>query len=107
MEYQLSLFDHAKSPAERRDEAREALVWAALLVTEAGSFPCTIVDISRHGAKLQLAAPILSRQPVELIIEALGSLGVELAWQLDDAMGVRFTAPPAQVAATFAGVLKL
>jgi len=107
MEQQLSLFDQTTSPADRRDEARSALVWAALLVTEAGSFPCTIVDISRHGAKLQLAAPILSRQPVEIIIEALGSLGVELTWQMDDMMGVRFTAPPAQVAATFYGVLTL
>ena len=107
MERQLSLFDHGKRPLERRDEPRQALVWAAILVSEAGSFPCTIVDISRYGAKLQLAAPILSVKPVHLVIEALGSLGVECVWQLDDMMGVSFTAQPMQVVATFAGVLTL
>jgi len=107
LDTQLSLFPPVQPVSEKRDEPRKRLVWAATLVGEAGSFPCTILDVTRNGAKLQLSAPILSRLPIELVIESLGSLGVDVVWQLDDMMGVRFRAAPDQVASVFKGVLEL
>lgn len=97
---QLPLWLHETAALEQRRHVRQRVLWAARLDTIDGSFNCIVLDISKEGAKLQLAAPIpvMPRQQVSLVIEELGRLEAETIWQVSERMGLRFLANHQQVA---------
>ena len=82
----------------------------ATLDTKEGPLSCVVLDVSRAGAKLQFATPILPillKQQVQLAIEPLGSLGADVIWQQGERMGIRFNGNPAHIASIIGGALKL
>jgi hypothetical protein len=59
-----------------------------------------MLDVSKEGAKLQLAAPIpvTPRQEIDLVIDPMGKLRAEVIWQISERMGLRFISDHQQVA---------
>jgi len=100
MDGKIPLWLHETAALEQRRHVRQRVLWAARLDTPEGSFNCIILDVSKEGAKLQLAAPIpvLPGYAVELVIEPMGRLKAEVIWQISERMGLRFLADHQQVA---------
>jgi len=84
---------------ERRKHRRKCGMWNARLDTASGAFACNILNISKGGAMLYLAAPVAPKQIVTLAVERLGALGAEVVWRLHDKnkVGLRFTEEPEKV----------
>ena len=84
---------------ERRTHRRKAALWAAKLKTERATFPCVVLNVSKGGVMLQVAAIVSVRQRVSLEIERFGTLLAEVVWQLKDKnkVGLRFIDTPEQV----------
>ena len=107
---QIPAWLHETAALEQRKHPRSRVLWMATLETKEGPLSCVVLDVSRAGAKLQFAAPIvpvLSKQPVELAIEPLGRLEAEVIWQIGERMGIRFTSDPALIVSVIGGALKL
>jgi len=100
MDGEIPLWLQDTAALDQRRYLRQRVLWAARLDTAEGSFNCIILDVSKAGAKLQLAAPIpvTARQKVELVIEPMGRLKAEVIWQIDERMGLRFISDPQDVA---------
>ena len=100
MDGEIPLWLHETAALEQRRHVRQRVLWAARLDTVDGSFNCIVLDVSKEGAKLQLAAPIPvgTRQQVELVIEPMGRLKAEVIWQVSERMGLRFISDHQQVA---------
>lgn len=96
----------SEDPRDRRKHVRKPVLWAARLETAAGSFDCVVLNLSLGGARLQVTAPILP-PVVTLVMERFGALRAEIVWQLNDGIGLRFTADPDEVARTLKGALPL
>ena len=84
----------SRSPAERRSEPREALAAAATLYDKGGSFlmPCTIRDLSRSGARLELSKEAALPQYflLSMLPDGGGRRLSSKIWQLGLIVGVRF-----------------
>lgn len=100
MDGQIPLWLHETAALEQRRHIRQRVLWAARLETLDGAFNCIMLDVSKEGAKLQLAAPIpvTMRQEVNLVIDPMGSLRAEVMWQVSERMGLRFISDHQQVA---------
>ena len=100
MDGKIPLWLHETAALEQRRHVRQRVLWAARLDTVEGSFNCIILDVSKEGAKLQLAAPIpvLPGYHAELVIEPMGRLKAEVIWQIAERMGLRFLSDHQQVA---------
>jgi hypothetical protein len=100
MDARLPLWLHETAALEQRRHVRQRVLWAARLDTAEGSFNCIVLDVSKEGAKLQLAAPIpiLPRQQADLVIDPMGRLTAEVIWQVSERMGLRFISDHQQVA---------
>jgi len=100
MDGRLPLWLHETAALEQRRHVRQRVLWAARLDTVDGSFNCIVLDVSKEGVKLQLAAPIpvAARQKVTLVIEPMGRLPAETIWQVSERMGLRFLCDHQQVA---------
>jgi PilZ domain-containing protein len=73
-------------PRNRRHDPRTPVTWPVVIETRRQRFPCQVVDISPHGAKVQTSAPLRLGSVVHLqIIPPTGSplrVGA-LVWRLD------------------------
>jgi hypothetical protein len=85
---------------ERRAHRRKTALWAAKLKTERETFPCVVLNVSKGGVMLQVAANVAAHQRVSLEIERFGTLAAEVVWQMKDTnkVGLRFIDSPEQVA---------
>ncbi len=100
MDGKLPLWLHETAALDQRRHVRQRVLWAARLDTQEGSFNCIILDVSKDGAKLQLAAPIpvVPRQRATLVIEPMGRLDAEVIWQVAERIGLRFMSDHQEVA---------
>ncbi len=64
--------------------------WPAELVSAAGRIPCTVLDISSWGAQLRLDGAVAMEGRVWLNIECVGTIGADIVWRRDNALGVQF-----------------
>jgi len=89
----------AATGLERRKHRRKYCLWNARLDTASGAFACNVLNISKGGAMLYLAAPVAPKQIVALAVERLGTLGAEVVWRIHDKnkVGLRFTEEPEKV----------
>jgi hypothetical protein len=71
--------------------------WPAELVSSAGRISCTILDISSGGARVHLNGAIAASGRVWLHIECVGTIGADIVWRRDDAIGVQFLEPQAWI----------
>ena len=83
----------ATTAADRREHRRKGGLWSARVDTDAGSFACVVLNLSRGGAMLQVDAAIEPKQNVILFIERFGRLRAEVVWRVKDKnkIGLRFT----------------
>jgi hypothetical protein len=98
-----------ESGEEQRRHIRKRVLWAAQLETGGTSCECFILNVSRSGAKLRLAAPMIiaPHQPVTLAMAQYGTLHGEAVWQRANKVGIRFNADPEQVAKILGQALTL
>jgi hypothetical protein len=99
----------ARTARERRAHRRKPTLWEGRLDTDAGVFPCVVLNVSQGGAMVQIDAPLVPSARTTLMIERLGSLGAQIVWQIveDGRIGLRFTDPPQQVARILSSALPL
>src|SRR5258706_13010936 len=77
----------------RRASARVDVNWPALLLAGRNRTPCSIVNVSRGGAKIQAPSPASDASHVILVCRKFGSLEGLVVWRNADYAGVRFTDP--------------
>jgi hypothetical protein len=75
----------------RRRSPRKNVQWTAIVHFGAIRIPCTIVNISRHGAKLQLPADASLGTYGTIIIERHGAFEAELIWRRGEFAGIAFS----------------
>jgi hypothetical protein len=54
-------------------------------------FACSVSDLSQTGAKVRVAQPVFTREPVRLGIPPFGGFEGEVVWTNDGVIGIRFT----------------
>ena len=73
-----------------RGTLRKHVLWAAKLVCGAKRYDCVVVDLSLGGACIHLAQTLEKGDLVDLILDRLGALRAEVAWQEEQSIGLRF-----------------
>jgi hypothetical protein len=81
----------------RRNGRRWNVMWPATIVVEGRTYPCTILDLSRSGARLEGYGLCYARSTVQLHCEQFGSLGAKLQWVRGQGAGIRFEKSPAEI----------
>lgn len=92
---------------EQRRHVRKNVLWAAKLETMDGSFDCIALNVSRGGAKLRLASPMVPQTAGDLTLGSHGRFAAQIIWQRLDRIGVRFCAAPEEVARIIGPALSL
>ena len=83
------------SGTERRRHVRMSVHWAGDLSAEGTALDddimdCTVLDISRGGAKLQTSNPLPAATPVRLKLSHGADFEGVVAWQQGSFMGLSF-----------------
>ena len=89
-----------------RRSKRLAIYWPTTLVEGDLRRACTIVDVSRMGARLRVAPPPPPRTRVTLVDERVGALEATVMWSRGDLAGVEFLPPAPAVMARLRGLLQ-
>ena len=86
-------------PAERKPRAspRTTVKWPAVLLVGVRRVPCTIVNISRGGAKLHALTAFPSSDRLTLLCEKFGTLEARFVWRSGQLAGIRFADPEAVI----------
>ena len=93
--------------SEQRRHVRKHVLWAAKLETLDGSIDCIALNVSRGGAGLRLASPMAPQTAGDLTLGSRGRFAARIVWQRSDRMGIRFCAPPDEVASLIGPTLSL
>lgn len=80
------------SRRERREHRRKKCLLPAQLITNAGSYDCRVLDLSKGGAKLETHAVVTPEQAVTLVVKSIGTFAGLVAWCGDGLFGMRFLA---------------
>lgn len=80
------------SSRERRAHRRKKCLLPAQLITNAGSYDCRVLDLSKAGAKLETRAVVNPEQAVTLVVKSIGTFAGLVAWRSDGLFGMRFLA---------------
>lgn len=83
---------------ERRRHGRTAVAWhGRIMIAQAPSVACVVMNVSERGAKLRLRLPIDLPGGFVLSIDRFGDLQVELLDQEQAVVRVGFLDPPAKI----------
>ncbi|MCC7045638.1 MAG: hypothetical protein IT562_02900 [Alphaproteobacteria bacterium] len=83
---------------ERRRHGRSAVAWhGRIMISQAPSVACVVLNVSERGAKLRLRLPIDLPGGFVLSIDRFGDLQVELLDQEQAVVRVGFLEPPAKI----------
>jgi len=80
------------SGRERREHRRRKCLLPAQLITNAGSYDCRVLDLSKGGAKLETSAVVTPEQAVTLVVKQIGTFAGLVAWCGAGFFGMRFLA---------------
>jgi hypothetical protein len=83
--------------ANRRRCRRWNVIWPAVVSHGDRQYPCTILDISERGARVEGLAGSLPKAAVKLQCERFGSLEGWLIWTRGKVAGIGFAAAPAEI----------
>jgi hypothetical protein len=83
---------------ENRKYHRSTVLWPATLVWRRNSYDCIIFNVSANGAKVMVKEPADEMKMVTLCSPRFGELDGEVMWRAPGAIGIRFIAPPEDVA---------
>ena len=81
----------------RRSVRRWNIMWAGVLVHADNEYPCTVLDISELGAKVEVAKVPVRPSHVKLRCQQFGTLEGWLLWSRGEKAGIRFSSPPPEV----------
>jgi hypothetical protein len=95
------------SRADLRQFRRKAVIWAAKLETDQGTFECITLDLSLGGARLRCTPAVALLARATLVLGKFGRFPAEVVWTTATELGLQFTETPEQVAARFGDVLPL
>jgi hypothetical protein len=87
----ISAVPNAEPGALRRKSPRKPVCWSAVAHFGATRTPCLVINISRHGAKLQVAARAEMSDFGLLITERFGTYEARLVWRKGSFAGIAFT----------------
>jgi hypothetical protein len=90
----------------RRDAKRYASNFRAVLLVGDRRIGCTILDLSRLGAKLDLSRPIAPKTDIALIVDGIGFLDGFVVWYREPVAGIAFRPRAPHVAARLSEVLQ-
>jgi len=76
---------------DRRKSERKKSLLPAVLVTEAGSFDCRVLNVSTGGARVESTARVSSGEPVVLIVGSNRATGGSIVWCGEGCFGMRFS----------------
>ncbi len=93
-------------PGLNRRTRRMAIQWQTTLLQGDTRRPCTIVDVSRSGARIRLAQPIAPRTRITLLDDRVGPIEASVVWCRGDMAGIAFQALLPDVAAKLRTVLQ-
>jgi hypothetical protein len=89
---------------DRRLHPRAYGMWNGLVLTVKGPYRCSVLDLSRGGARLQLSERLnhpsvfAVGEPVTLMLASMGMLRGEVVWTQDENSGIRFAEPVGDIA---------
>ena len=84
--------------ARNRRTKRLPIHWPTVLVSGDSRQACTIVDVSRGGAKVRVVAPVTPGTHITLLDERVGTIEATVKWRRGDMAGVAFSEPSPEVA---------
>jgi hypothetical protein len=82
---------------DRRHVRRWNVMWPATLVCEGKEYPCTILDLSEFGARIEARGIAYGPSLVKLQSERFGSIDGRVQWARGTAAGLRFEYAPEAV----------
>ncbi len=97
--------DDSQSPRERRHYKRTHVLFSGRLHSGQRAIEGIVLDLSASGARLRIAEPIVTNSAMTLRLGDSVDIDVEVAWQKENNLGLRFRQVPARIASIFAGVL--
>jgi hypothetical protein len=77
---------------DRRKHHRHEVRWWAEIEVGTDRFACSVSDLSQTGAKVRVAQPVFTREPVRLGIPPFGGFEGEVVWSSDGVIGIQFAA---------------
>jgi hypothetical protein len=83
-----------------------AIHWPMTLLDGDRRRPCTIVDVSRSGARVHVVEPLAPRTRITLLDDRVGALDAVVLWCRGDLVGVEFVQLAPEVAARLRAVLQ-
>lgn len=90
---------------ERRRYKRTHVLFPGQLISGDRIVDGVVLDVSANGAGMQLPKPVKFRSAITLRLARSIDFPVELIWDKENFLGLRFREAPARVAAILAGVL--
>lgn len=88
---------YEKTRPDRRSVRRWNVMWPATLTIEGRHHPCTILDLSEFGARIEARGLQFGPSLAELQAECFGSLVARIQWARGAEAGLRFQAGPEDV----------
>jgi hypothetical protein len=85
---------YAKPRPDRRSVRRWNVMWPATLTIEGRDHPCTILDLSEFGARIEARGVQFGPSLAELHAERFGCLAARIQWARGAEAGLRFEAAP-------------
>lgn len=85
---------------DRRRARRWNVMWPATLTIEGRDYPCTILDLSESGARIQARGLQFGPSLAELQADRFGCLAARIQWARGAEAGLRFEAAPEDVVRT-------
>lgn len=89
---------HTTDRPSRRRTRRWNVMWPAVVTHGDRQFPCTILDISELGARLESLSGPLPKAAMTLQCDRFGSLDGRLLWTRGKTAGLKFDMCPTEVA---------
>lgn len=86
-----------KHGPDRRRARRWNVMWPATLAIEGHEYPCTIVDLSELGARIEVRGLYFGPSLANLRSQRFGSLECRVQWARGVEAGIRFEAAPEAV----------
>lgn len=90
----MSASDTPVQPLDERQDRRRQLLWSGVLQTARGPAQCTVVDISRGGARVSVVTTVDAGQAVTLVVTGLGMYRGTVVWSEGSTIGIEFSPDP-------------
>jgi hypothetical protein len=89
----------------RRRAKRAGVAWPAVIKHGHRSWSCTIVNLSKTGARLRLIGSVPPKATVQLVCDRFGALAGVIMWHRGELAGLEFRAAPGEVEAKLASLM--